>query len=207
MESIWIEWRIMAIRKFSTAEPGVKSNKFWDQDTTRGVVTPIASRTINADENNFVFSSIPQSFQDLRVVLTLRSADTSGSSVLYSIYMNGLGASGASRTTLQGQGTTASSYRHTTSSPTYGFQGFEAGDAAPNGIFGTSILDILSYSDTTKFKTGISRVHSNTSTAGLIELTVTTYSTTAAVSSLMFSGTQNFRAGTTVTLYGIKAGV
>lgn len=198
----------MAIRRFSTASvnTGVKSNKMWDQDTAQGAMVPIVSYTFTTDGNNPNFTNIPQGYQDLRIVVNSRGADTAGTSVLFSIYINGFGASFASRTTIQGQGTTVTSYRHTTSTPTYGMQFYEAGGTAPNGIFSMATVDVLDYASTTKHKTFLSKVYSNTSSAGILELTATTYASTAAVTSFQLSGTGNFKAGSTFTIYGIKAG-
>ena len=198
----------MAIRRFSTASvnTGVKSNKMWDQDTAQGAMVPIVSYTFTADGNNPNFTNIPQDYQDIRIVVNSRGADTAGTSVLFSIYVNGFGSAFASRTTIQGQGTTVTSYRHSTSTPTYGMQFYEAGGTAPNGVFSMATADILDYTNTNKFKTYLTKIHSNTSTAGIMELTATTYASTAAVTSFQVSGTGNFKAGSTVTIYGIKAG-
>ena len=77
--------------------------------------------------------------------------------------------------------------------------------ASQNGnTYGASIMNIMNYSNTTTYKTAISR---SNNTNAQIETTANLYRSTSAISTLTISsGTaNNIAAGSTFTLYGIKA--
>jgi hypothetical protein len=198
----------MAISRFAASRltQGLpKYQSAWDQDgVQQGAMVPIISRTQTVDENNYVISNIPQVYQDLRIVIVARGSDTAAIN-LYTIYPNGT-LTGCSRTTIQGDGATPSSYRHTTSSPTYGIQCLVPGGGNTTNYWGIQVVDILNYASTSA-KVAISRVGSDYNGAGGAELTVTNIANSAAITHISLSGTANLKAGTSVSVYGIKAGV
>ena len=199
----------MAISRFSTSRltQGLpKYQNAWDQDNvSQGAMVPIISRVQAIDENNYNIINIPQIYQDLRIVVVARGTDSSSVLNLYTVYPNGTLA-GCSRTTLNGTGgTTPSSYRHTTASPTYGMQAYMPGGLNTTNYWGIQIIDILNYTSTSA-KVAISRTGSDINGDGYTELTVTNIANSAAITTFSLSGTANLRAGTSVSVYGIKAG-
>jgi len=76
----------------------------------------------------------------------------------------------------------------------------------PNATLGTStsIANFMNYSNTTTFKTSISRAGN---AAGGTDLIVGLWRNTAAITTILIdpSGATTFAIGTTYTLYGIKA--
>lgn len=195
----------MAIRRFSTAEPGVKSNKFWDQDTQQGAMVPLGSA--NVLSNNSVqflgFSNIPQTYQDLMLVLNVRSARALSAINFHITSNSGQFFSG---TTLYGDGASIASSRFTNGyDPTDG--SIPAASAAV-GMFGSSISHILSYANTSTFKTTLTRWASDVNGGGTTGIYANLVRSTSAITTLnVYTDYADYwAAGTTATLYGIKAG-
>lgn len=192
----------MAIRRFSIAEPGVKSNRFWDQDTAQGAMEHIQTVSITSS-GGFSFSNIPQNYKDLMLVCNVRhtAAQTTGYSIMF---FNGNASSGYSRIYFYGTGSAVTSARDTNYSQWYGI--ISPGASATSGIFSSAVIHLLNYSNTNTFKTIIERNSTDLNGSGFSMLSGGLYRDTAAITSIgggAVSGT--YAAGTTFTLYGIKA--
>jgi hypothetical protein len=155
---------------------------------------PIATTTLASAVSTFTFSSIPSTYTDLVLIADMSSA---GTNAYPSVRLNGDSASNYSRTYINGDGGTVSSSRNSESWWT---------------VFGNQlaasrtniIMHIMNYSNTTTFKTALSRKND---TGGVMGVTVHLWRSTAAINSVQI-GTQTadtFSIGTTFTLYGIKA--
>jgi hypothetical protein len=159
----------------------------------------IATQTLSSATNLVTFSSIPSTYTDLIFICT------PGTAQLQDMYfrVNGDSGSNYSWTHLFGTGSTTGSVRSS---------GNAAGMAdyygAPNLTVGNSnqILQFMNYSNTTTFKTILTR--SNRADSGT-DLTVNLWKSTAAINEIQFrmsgGATINFLAGSTFTLYGIAA--
>lgn len=177
-----------------------------------GAMVPIQSATLTSTQSTILFSNIPQNYQHLFCVVSGRSdgAYTTGSITFYlNTDLGASGTAGYSVTTLIGDGSSASSSRGTTSSPVYGLS-LGDGRAVPaasstSGVFGSYELHILNYSNTSTFKTGLLRVASDLNGSGITALGACLWQNTSAVSSMMLATNANWVAGTTMTLYGIRA--
>jgi hypothetical protein len=150
---------------------------------------PIATTTLGSGSSSvLVMSSIPSTYTDLVLIIN----GTSGSVQNIHWQANGDTASNYSYTRIYGDGTSATSDRAST------YAGF--------AIFGTdqstAILNIQNYSNTTTYKTGLSRGN----TGGYVSAYVSLWRSTAAINSLTIkSASTAFATGSTFTLYGIKA--
>jgi hypothetical protein len=192
----------MAIRRFSTAEPGVKSNKFWDQDTQQGAMVPIATISLTANAGAINFASIPQVYQDLMIVAQLRDT-TAATTPSYFNYMNNNGGSVYSATQLQGDGASASSGRITNQS-IMGI-GLQAGASANVGVFSSQIIHIINYKSS-NHKSLIYRDGVDNNGSGALRISVGLFRDTNPITQFSFNAAATFLAGSTATLYGIKAG-
>ena len=161
--------------------------------------TPIATTTLGANASDVTFSSISGSYTDL-VVVVMGASTTAGSST------NGLrwqlnGDTGAnySETQIYGDGSTATSTRGT------GATDIGAGLLMQTsaGYFATNIISFMNYSNTTTYKTMLTRNGgASVSTAANVAL----WRSTAAITSIKFYRlTDQLKAGSTFTLYGIAA--
>jgi phage-related tail fiber protein len=158
----------------------------------------IATTTLGSNATDYTFSSISGTYTDLYLVcsnLTNTSAQTMYARV------NGDTGTNYSFTVLNGSGASASSYRSSSSS-----QGMQLG----LGLVGLSTtnpaqfnVSFLNYSNTTTFKTTISR---SGLASGETEASVSLWRSTAAITSITVRPSGgSLQTGTVLTLYGITA--
>jgi len=153
--------------------------------------TKIASNTLSSTATSVTFSSIPQTYTDLRIVAALSLTANNNAYVLF----NGDGGENYSITYIQGAGGSVASSRVTPSS--YGYVDF-AGTTAQH----TVTVDIMNYSNATTYKTWLSR---GGNAASLVIAYVGTWRNTAAITTVGFANDGGILAGTTISLYGIAA--
>jgi hypothetical protein len=168
-----------------------------------GAMVPIATYTSTGNTNGTTFNNIPQTFQDLMVVgygRDLRAV----SSENWLFTVNGSSTALYSSTWLFGDGSSASSARESNSGFGYLFYGF-TGASAGSGIFGSGAMHILNYANNTTFKTFLGRGASDCNGSGLVGLTATLSRSTAPITTLLVQTFENLVAGSTITLYGIRA--
>jgi hypothetical protein len=160
---------------------------------------PIASQTLGSAAASVTFSSIPQNYTDL--VLVMNPAAASLTNVLTCQVGNGSIDTGTnySNTYLAGSGT-AQSGRYT--SQTFWYASFEL---LTTNFSQNSIMHFLNYSNTATFKTSLTRY--NEASAG-VGAYVNLWRSTSAINTirLAIAGGTNFAAGSTFTIYGVSAG-
>ena len=161
----------------------------------------IASTTLGSATSSITFSSIPQTYTHLQIRgigrssstaanITLRvNSDTSSSYTEHYLYANGAtvvaGGSGASN---------------------FAYLGTNAPSSATASVFGTSIMDILDYTDTNKYTTFRNLSGYDTNGSGEVWLKSSVFIKTTAISSITLAveGGGNFQQYTSYALYGIK---
>lgn len=154
--------------------------------------TPIATTTLGSASAGVTFSSIPQTYTDLVLVV---DGNTTAGPTDNNMQFNSDTGSNYSITALYGDGSTAASFRSA------------AGNMEVGGIYwaggrGNRIVNIMNYSNSTTYKTILSRVASGT----LIQARVGLWRSTSAITSIyVYVGASTYVAGTTFTLYGIAA--
>jgi hypothetical protein len=152
---------------------------------------PIATQTLSSAASSVTFSSIPSTYTD--IILIQNSTGSGGAAASY-LRFNGDTAANYSRTRLSGNGTAVSSSRDTSTA--------YIASNAPNASNSTTIWNIINYTDTTTYQTVIYRDNSTTS----VVAQVGTWRNTAAVTSLTITADAGtYAAGSTFTIYGIKA--
>jgi len=155
---------------------------------------PIATTTLGSAAATVSFTSISGSYTDL--VLVAWGASTGGSDIF--CQFNGDTGSNYSWTRLSGNGSTAASSRSSSASNIrLTISGYPDANAA------LVLASIQNYSNTTTYKTLISRA--NQATQG-VDAIVGLWRSTSAITSIDVKTTPNtFNTGATFTLYGIKA--
>ena len=162
---------------------------------------PIATTTLGSAQNSITFGSggtIPQTYTDLILVF---NGGISGYDYIYTQVGNGSIDTGSnySGTILLGDGSGASSSRHSNGNywQTFGWAIGILNDA--NGF-----IHFQNYSNTTTYKTIINRT--NTAAYGTSAY-VGLWRSTSAINTIRLTGvnSRNINAGSTCTLYGIKA--
>lgn len=155
---------------------------------------PIATTTLGSAASSITFSSIPNTYTDLKLVVVV-SVQANGQGINYAF--NGDTGSKYSNTHLTGDGTSATSYREANQIYFY-LEGLS--DIEP----GIQTLDIFNYAGST-FKTILGTHSSDRNGQGSTSLGVSMWRSTSAITSLSLNAVVTFDAGTTATLYGIKA--
>lgn len=199
----------MAISRFAASRLTQGLPKYqtaWDQDNVaQGALEPIGFLTSNGGSSTFLFTNIPQHYADLKIIVNARS--THPSYTTYSLYLNSTGFNGWSYTLFKATNTTSSTQRSLQSTPSYGLIADCAWTSTAAGVFCASEIDVINYSSTTNFKSAILRSALEEGTTGVTELNIGTWANNSAVTSLEIATNGNYVSGSTVALYGIKAGI
>ena len=160
----------------------------------------IATTTVGAGGSSTItFSSILGSYQHLQLRFIAAASTT-----LPTMYLRLNSDSGANyvRHRLQGNGTSASSGVNTGETATYMF-GSAGISAAP--IFRASVLDIVDYSSTNKYKTLRALDGGDSNGSGVMEILSNLWMNTAAITSITLTlDLGNFTQYSSFALYGIK---
>ena len=153
----------------------------------------IATTTLGSNASSVTFSSIPSTYTDLRISCAVTSTAGNNNYVLF----NSDGGANYSSTYMQGTGSAAQSGR--ASSAAYGYVDY-AGTTGQHTIN----VDIMNYSNTTTYKTYLSR-GGDTGTVTIAYVGM--WRNTAAISTILIGNgaASGLLTGSTFTLYGIKA--
>jgi hypothetical protein len=149
--------------------------------------TPIASITLGANASSVTFSSIPQTYTDL--VLVFDGTITTAASTPFQL--NSDTGSNYSMTRVYGDGSSVTSTRN--SSETSGL--ITIADTGQSNF----IANFMNYSNTTTYKTVISR---GGTAGGYTTLIASLWRSTAAITSISLI-TVTYASGSTFNLYGI----
>jgi hypothetical protein len=152
---------------------------------------PIATNTIGIATPTVTFSAIPQTYTDLIII-----GQGVGACPEIFVRFNGNTSSLYSNTRLYGNGSTISSDR-SSGDTSY----FVTTGSFTNGNF---VFQLNNYSNSTTFKTGVSR---NNTAGAFTALVAGLFRSTDAITSISLNGASanNITVGSNFTLYGIKA--
>ena len=156
--------------------------------------TPIATTTLGSDVASYTFSSISGSYTDLVLVAAIKGS-TNDVEIL--VQFNSDTGSNYSQTLIYGTGSAAGSQRQTSQTA------MRIGSGNSNTNFDTYIANVQNYSNSTTYKTVISR---EASAGVLVSATAGLWRSTSAITSILVKrGSGNLVTGSTFTLYGIAA--
>lgn len=174
--------------------------------------TPIATATLSVAATSYTFSSIPSTYTDLVLVTNTRSAAGPASDdIRIYLQVNGDTSSGLySGTVMHGTGVNAISYRENGRNQ---IDNSKQTSTAGTGEFAPFIYNFMNYSNTNMFKTIIQRANPSlnaTPTYNGPGLAVTLWKNLSAINTIVVqaaggSSVVGFAAGSSFTLYGIKA--
>ena len=156
---------------------------------------PIATTTLGSAQASVTFSPIAGTYTDLVIIANYT---TTVANLDFRIQVNGDTGTNYSNTYLLGNGSSAGSGR--SSNATYAGEYFSVGTST-NGNMTT--INIMNYANTSVNKTILHRM---SSAEKEVTANVALWRSTAAITSVtMFTNSSTFAAGSTFTLYGIKA--
>lgn len=159
--------------------------------------TPITSVTLASAQSSVTFSSIPQTYTDLVVVLSVKGT-AAGNDIDVIGQFNFDANSNYSWTRIYGDGTSAGSLRLTSQTV------LRLGNMAGSGFsFSPMVLNVQNYSNTTTFKTMLGRPNNP---HRIIDGYVNLWRSISAITDFtILASTGNFDTGSTFALYGISA--
>jgi hypothetical protein len=155
---------------------------------------PIATYTVPSATASYTFSSIPSTYTDLVLIANVQGT-TGGNGT--TVQFNGDTSTNYSYTLIDANGSSVNSSRATNST------NIQSG-LVDNVSWGTQIIQIMNYSNTTTYKTVLGRGNDTLQ----LRPTIGLWRNTSAISSvtvLAAPNAYNFIAGSTFTLYGILA--
>jgi hypothetical protein len=164
--------------------------------------TLIETKTLGTAAASIEFTSIPQDFTDLYLLVNCRSARTGVAFDSLHMYFNNLTTNFSNRT-LFGSGTLAESFAG--NNP---FVGESPAANATGNTFSNASVYVPNYSGNTNKSYSVDSVPENNATVTNMNLGAHLWSNTAAITSIKFdhlSG-NNLVAGSTISLYGILKG-
>lgn len=157
---------------------------------------PIASTTLGSAATAIEFSGVASEWTDLRLVL-VGTHDTGSASVRMRVGNSAIDSgSNYGRTVLAGDGTSATSGRNA-SVTFWNIGGVFTGDVT------TIAVDLMSYANVSVYKTALI---ADAVPGSYVERHVGLWMSTSAIDIVrVFTSSGSFAAGTTASLYGIKA--
>jgi hypothetical protein len=164
--------------------------------------TQIATYTFPSTLSTYTFSSIPQTYTDLVVVISANCAVAGTTYANLQTNLNGDSTSVYSYCHLYGDGSSLYSDRYSNNGQAWA--GYFNSTA---GVYANIIFNVMNYTNTSTYKTVMSRGNygtRGTTTTNVTELAVSSWRNTAAITSMTIGGA-NIGAGSTFTLYGIAA--
>ena len=161
---------------------------------------PIATTTLSVGASSIIFSSIPATYTDLRLVVV--AFDGATDLTTFNLFARYQTAANYSQTRLIGDGSAASSNRITSTSLIHLTSATTLADNTTTPTMAE--LDIFNYAGST-FKTALVRTSNDQNGSGSLEYCVSLWQDTSAINELrvLAGGGMNLKAGTTATLYGI----
>jgi hypothetical protein len=168
---------------------------------------PIYTQTVGAGGVlNVTFNSIPQTFTDLKVVASIRTARAAGATDDMGIFFNGNTSALYSIRALQGSGSAASSFGN--SSQTVISNTIVDGNTATANTYGSFEVYIPNYTGANFKSVIIDSVQEDNASSAFMRLIAGLFSSTSAITSISFqsSSGSNMNQFSTLSLYGITKG-
>jgi hypothetical protein len=158
---------------------------------------PIATATLSSTSSSIGFSSIPNTYTDLRLVVR----GSQSSATYFFVRFNGDSSSSYSSLNLIGNGSAASSTRIVDTSIIYVTDNTIS--TVANAFF-LATIDVFSYAASVN-KTCLNTFSGDANGSGSVVSTVGLFRNTSAITQINFQNTGGLlQIGTTATLYGIK---
>jgi hypothetical protein len=149
------------------------------------------------------FASIPQTYTDLKLVLSLRDNSTGSTWGDATIQFNGNVTATTTRLALFGTGSSAATGAETTSNGRMTITWFSSSTSTAS-TFGNGEIYIPNYTGSTNKSVLADSVSENNATAALAILVAGLYQTTSAITSITVNETSNFTQYSSASLYGIS---
>jgi len=156
---------------------------------------------------SITFSSIPQTYDGLYLLVSARISRAGSTSTILALRFNGDTGTNYAWRLLNGDGASAASY--SSSSTSLASAGYASGPSATASTFSNHGILIPNYTSSSAKSISTDSVTENNATTVTLNLSASSWSGTAAISSLTLaelSGPSDFVQYSSASLYGITAG-
>ena len=165
----------------------------------------IASNTLGSSTTSVTFSSIPATYADLCLVMSVRS-DQAGAGRNYFLELNGVNTGQQySVTMVYGNGATAATLSYADENSgiraTYGMPGSDV----TSNTFSNTEFYIPNYNASINKPISLYGVTENNSTTAYVNATAGLWRNSAAVTQIKLTASDNFVSGSSFWLYGLKS--
>jgi hypothetical protein len=168
-----------------------------------GAYDSIATVTAGAGgASGITFSSIPSTYTHLQIRGIARYSSTGSGGASVFVRLNSDTGSNYSHHILYGNGTSAAASGSATQTQMYVAESPTTSNGA--NVFSGTVIDILDYANTNKYKTVRSLSGWDDNGSGIVALESGLWQSTSAVSTILLNFGANFAQYSSFTLYGIK---
>jgi hypothetical protein len=179
-----------------------KGNTFWDGTTATSAFDSLGAVLLSASASSVTFSNIPQTYTHLQLRVSAKNTLTNNYTANFYMRFNGDSTTLYNNHGIYGNGTSAVPNIPSGTNPVFAIWGLSG-----SAQFATSIIDILDYTNTSKFKTVKTLMGTDNVSAGILGLESGTWRSNNAITSITFSmadGDQAFASNSQLSLYGVK---
>ena len=171
-----------------------------------GSFESIATASGTGSAGTIVFNSIPSTYKSLQLRILARDTTTSSATNNLKIQFNGdTGANYIGYHTLSGNGSAASANGYGATNYAYFLSVIAGSDASNTTTYGTAIVDIIDYTNTSKYKTLRNFGGFDRNGSGYSVLGSAAWMSTSAINSITLTPDSTaYATGSTFALYGIK---
>jgi len=156
--------------------------------------------TVGTATTSITFSGISSAYTDLVIAASFLPSVSTNQPYIQFNADTGTSTTNYSTTSLRGDGSSAASGKHTNQ---YGWFPVPGPGVGTNGNPEPWLINIMNYSNTTTFKSGLTRFNNASS---IVSANAHLWRSTAAITTVTITmETGNFAAGSTFSLYGIAA--
>lgn len=206
----------MGIRSLSTSSisTGTKRSKVWDQSAVvlTGAYESIATVTGNGSANTLTISSIPQTYKHLQIRAVVKDNRSASDGDTFQFQLNGDTSATSpfnySRHGIRATDSGITVYNVVQTSGENISMGVAPSSNANASLVSGTIVDVLDYTNTNKYKTfkTITGFDANGATTSYLDFVSGVWNNTSAITSITFvnNGSSAFTSTTKFALYGIK---
>jgi hypothetical protein len=187
-----------------------KGNTVWDGTTSTSAFDSLGVVVLSADTPTITFSNIPQTYTHLQLRCFTRDARSSSNANNFFAYVNGdTTYTNYYYHSIFGNGTSVAGTNEQATGTRCLFLGTGPSSSAAANTYGSSVVDILDYTNTSKYTVARSLTgcdNNSSGTPGEMRFASSVWLNTAAVTSLTINnyGSNNFVTYSSFALYGVK---
>ncbi len=176
------------------------SGKLWQPE---GAFDSLANVTLSATASSVTFAGIPNTYKHLQIRSTARDNAGAGTVTYMKVNFNGDSGNNYSYHRLFGDGSSVTADAGSSIAQTYA--NFALANSSTTQIMGASIIDILDYTSTSKYKTIRTLAGADQNGSGRVGISSGLWMSASVITSIVLVADYGtFGANSSFALYGVK---